>query len=171
MMLDAGALFRRAFLLLSLLGAALMVAGCASQPPAKLGLTPEQIAALKELGFKQVDEGWELLTDANVLFSTGEFKLTAEAQHTVERIGHRLAEVDIRRVRVDGHADAQGSEAFNQKLSEQRAAEVAGTLVVAGLPAAGVTARGLGKTMPIASNQTPEGRARNRRVAIIVLEE
>lgn len=171
MMHDAGAIFRRTFLLLSLLCATLLAVGCASQPLAKRGLTPEQIAALKELGFQQVDEGWELLTDASVLFATGEFKLTPEAQHNVERIGRRLAEVDIRRARVDGHTDAQGSEALNQKLSEQRAAEVASTLVAAGLPAAGVTARGLGETMPIASNQTPEGRAQNRRVAIVVLEE
>lgn len=170
MMQDAGAMLRRVCLL-SLLGAALLLAGCASQPPAKRGLTAEQIAALKELGFKQVDEGWELLTDANVLFATGEFKLTPEAQRNVERTGRRLADVDIRRVRVDGHTDAQGSEAFNQKLSEQRAAEVASALVIAGLPAAGVAARGLGKTMPIASNLTVEGRAHNRRVAIIVLEE
>jgi len=168
---DAVANFRRAFLIFLLLCATLLAAGCASQPPAKRGLTPEQIAALKELGFQQVDEGWELLTDANVLFATGEFKLTPEAQHNVERIGHRLAEVDIRRVRVDGHTDAQGSESFNQTLSEQRAAEVASTLVAAGLSATGVSARGLGKAVPIASNQTPEGRAQNRRVAIIVLEE
>lgn len=170
-MITASAVLKRVFLLLSLLCAALLVAGCASQPPAKRGLTPEQIAALKDLGFKQVDDGWELLTDANVLFATGEFKLTAEAERNVSSIGRRLAEVDIPRVRVDGHTDAQGSEAFNQKLSEQRATEVASTLVAAGLPATGVTARGLGKTMPIASNQTEEGRAQNRRVAIIVLEE
>ena len=171
MMPDAVAMVRRAFLLFSLLCATLLATGCVSQPQAKRGLTPEQIAALKELGFQQVDEGWELLTDASVLFATGEFKLTPEARHNVERNGRRLVEVDIRRVRVDGHTDAQGSEAFNQTLSEQRAAEVASTLVAAGLPAAGVTARGLGKTIPIASNQTPEGRAQNRRVAIIVLEE
>lgn len=171
MMLVAGAMFKRAFLLCSMVCFALMAAGCANQPPAKRGLTPEQIALLKEFGFRQVDEGWELLTDANVLFATGEFKLTPEAQRSVERIGLGLAKVDIRRVRVDGHTDAQGSEAFNQKLSEQRAAEVASALVSAGLPAAGVTARGLGKTMPIASNQTAEGRAQNRRVAIVVLEE
>lgn len=167
----SGATLRRAFLLVPLICAALLVTGCASQPPAKRGLTAEQIAALKELGFRQVDEGWELLTDANVLFATGEFKLTPEARSNVERIGRRLAEVDIRRVRVDGHTDAQGSEAFNQKLSEQRAAEVASALVAAGLPVAGVTARGLGKTLPIASNEMPEGRAQNRRVAIVVLED
>lgn len=170
-MITANAVFTRPFLLLWLLCTALLVGGCASQPPAKRGLTPEQIAALKDLGFKQVNDGWELLTDANVLFATGEFKLTAEADGKVNSIGRRLAEIDIRRVRVDGHTDAQGSEAFNQKLSEQRAAEVATVLVAAGLPAAGVAARGLGKTMPIASNETAEGRARNRRVAIVVLEE
>ena len=75
----SGATLRRAFLLVPLICAALLVTGCASQPPAKRGLTAEQIAALKELGFRQVDEGWELLTDANVLFATGEFKLTQEA--------------------------------------------------------------------------------------------
>lgn len=162
---------QRACLLLTAVFLTFLLAACSGTPPKKGGFTPEQIAAMMELGFKQSDEGWEYLAADNLLFATGEYKLTPAAQQMVERIGKRLAAVEILRVRVDGHTDAQGSDSANQKLSERRAAAVADALVAAGLPNAGVAARGLGESRPLASNLTPEGRAQNRRVAIVALEE
>ena len=69
---------------------------------------------------------------------------------------------------VEGHTDAVGSEEFNQKLSEARANTVRDYLVAQGLKAEAVSARGLGKTQPVASNTTAEGRQRNRRVEMVV---
>jgi outer membrane protein OmpA-like peptidoglycan-associated protein len=71
-------------------------------------------------------------------------------------------------VSVDGHTDSVGSEAYNQKLSERRARAVADALVEDGVDRSRLDVRGFGKTKPIADNKTAEGRARNRRVEIVV---
>jgi len=73
-------------------------------------------------------------------------------------------------VRVQGHTDATGPEAYNQSLSEQRAASVRKYLVEHGIAASRLTSAGLGESQPIATNDTREGRALNRRVELQVLE-
>lgn len=69
---------------------------------------------------------------------------------------------------IEGHTDSTGSDELNQKLSEQRADAVRGYLVEQGLTDTAVTALGLGKSMPVADNDTAAGRQKNRRVEIIV---
>jgi len=71
------------------------------------------------------------------------------------------------RVSVEGHTDAIGSEAYNQKLSERRANAVRDYMVARGVDAARISTRGFGKTKPVADNKTEAGRAENRRVEII----
>jgi outer membrane protein OmpA-like peptidoglycan-associated protein len=79
-----------------------------------------------------------------------------------------------RRVSVQGHTDAIGSEAFNQQLSERRAETVASALEGAGVNPQQITARGFGKRYPVAPNTNPDGtdnpagRARNRRVEVVI---
>jgi OOP family OmpA-OmpF porin len=73
-------------------------------------------------------------------------------------------------VEVAGHTDSIGPEDYNQGLSERRAQSVQDYLVSKGIRASRLTARGYGETMPIASNDTKEGRAENRRVELIVLD-
>ena len=73
-------------------------------------------------------------------------------------------------VRVEGHTDSQGSDAYNQGLSERRAMSVKDVLVRDGVAASRISTIGYGKSRPVASNDTAEGRARNRRVEIKVLE-
>ena len=72
------------------------------------------------------------------------------------------------RVSVDGHTDSIGSEAYNQKLSERRARTVADALVDEGIARDRLHVQGFGKSRPVADNKTAEGRARNRRVEIVV---
>jgi outer membrane protein OmpA-like peptidoglycan-associated protein len=74
------------------------------------------------------------------------------------------------RVRIEGHADATGPEAYNQGLSERRANSVRSYLVSKGVDASGLTTVGYGESRPIASNDTREGRALNRRVELQVEE-
>ncbi len=69
---------------------------------------------------------------------------------------------------VEGHADSQGAAAHNQDLSQRRAESVRGYLVSHGITSNRVTAQGFGVTRPIADNASPEGRANNRRVEIVV---
>jgi OOP family OmpA-OmpF porin len=74
------------------------------------------------------------------------------------------------RVRVEGHTDSMGSESYNQGLSQRRAEAVRRYLVGQGIAASRIEARGFGESRPEASNDTAEGRALNRRVALEVIE-
>ena len=69
---------------------------------------------------------------------------------------------------VEGNTDSVGGEAYNQKLSERRADAVKDVLVKSDIEASRITTVGYGETRPVASNDTEEGRAKNRRVSIVV---
>jgi outer membrane protein OmpA-like peptidoglycan-associated protein len=71
-------------------------------------------------------------------------------------------------MQIEGHTDSVGGDDFNQQLSERRADSVRDFLAEQGVPGTSITARGLGKTQPVASNDTAEGRQRNRRVELVV---
>jgi outer membrane protein OmpA-like peptidoglycan-associated protein len=76
------------------------------------------------------------------------------------------------KIQIEGHTDDIGSEKYNQKLSERRATTVKKYLVKeGGIDAARLTTVGYGETKPVASNKTKEGRAKNRRVEILILSE
>jgi OOP family OmpA-OmpF porin len=81
-----------------------------------------------------------------------------------------LAEVPDPPIEVRGHTDSAGPAGPNQALSEERAAAVVDELVARGVPEDRLTATGAGETEPIAPNDTEEGRARNRRIELIVRE-
>lgn len=104
----------------------------------------------------------------DVLFDFNKASLTPRALDTVNDIASSVRNVKGRDVLVEGHADAVGSEEYNQRLSEDRANSVADALVHSGVNGRQLLVRGYGKTRPIASNKTSSGRARNRRVEVIV---
>lgn len=147
----------------------LALGGCQSVPPK--GLTAEQIALLKQEGFRLTDEGWEYGLSGKVLFGSDLDVLNAESRSIVERIGKSLLSVDIQRVRVDGHTDASGRDAYNEQLSLRRAKSVANALTAVGMRPENVETRGLGSREPVASNDTRAGRMENRRVAIVVASD
>lgn len=155
-------------LLLALL---LNLTACQSVPVPPKGLTPEQIAALKEVGFQATDEGWEFSQADKLLFASNVATLTPEAEKSLERIGKLLVKIQIEHVRIDGHTDAQGGSEYNQQLSVRRANAVSQALISAGMPEKSITVRGRGMTAPVASNNTAEGRAQNRRVAMVIAAE
>jgi len=147
----------------------LALSGCQSVPPK--GLTAEQIAMLKQEGFRLTDEGWEFGLSSKVLFGSDLDGLNPESRSIVERIGKSLLSVDIQRVRVDGHTDASGRDAYNEQLSLRRAKSVANALTAVGMRPENVETRGLGSREPVASNDTRAGRMENRRVAIVVASD
>ena len=108
---------------------------------------------------------------ADVLFDTAKYNLRPAAREKLARLSGIVVAHPGLNLAVEGHTDSTGSDEFNQKLSEQRAETVRKYLVEQGLAEAGVTAQGLGKTMPIADNGTAAGRQQNRRVEIIVSGE
>ncbi len=72
---------------------------------------------------------------------------------------------------VEGYTDSVGSDSYNQELSEKRGNSVRDYLVQQGMPASSVTAKGLGETLPVASNDTAQGRQQNRRVELVISGE
>lgn len=103
------------------------------------------------------------------LFAVGQHTLSPRARDEVGRIAAVLAQYPDRRIAVEGHTDSTGSEALNQRLSEQRAESVRAALVAQGVDPARVETRGYGQSRPIADNATAEGRAQNRRVEIVII--
>nr|WP_241198449.1 OmpA family protein [Pseudomonas granadensis] len=149
-----------------LLLAVLALSGCQTAPPK--GLSPAQVAVLKQQGFELTDEGWEFGLSGKVLFGSDVESLNPQSTEIVERIGKALLGVGIERVRVDGHTDASGKETYNQQLSLRRAKSVANVLGTVGMKQENIQLQGLGSSEPVASNDTATGRTENRRVAIVV---
>jgi len=112
-----------------------------------------------------------IATMPDVLFETNSFSLRPAARERLAKVaGILLAYPDLR-LEVDGHTDSVGSDAYNQQLSEKRAASVRDYLAQQGIPISSVVVMGFGKTQPIASNATMAGRQQNRRVELVVSGE
>jgi outer membrane protein OmpA-like peptidoglycan-associated protein len=108
---------------------------------------------------------------SDVLFDTGKSTLRPVAREKLAKIsGIVLAYPDLR-LAIEGNTDSVGSDAMNQQLSEQRAGSVRDYLAKENIPAASMTSKGFGKTQPVASNDTAEGRQQNRRVELVVSGE
>jgi outer membrane protein OmpA-like peptidoglycan-associated protein len=105
---------------------------------------------------------------SDVLFDTGSFTLKPGAREKLAKIsGIVLAHPGLN-LQIEGHTDSVGSDEMNQSLSERRADSVRDFLAEQGVPGSAISARGFGKTQPVASNDTVEGRQRNRRVELVV---
>jgi outer membrane protein OmpA-like peptidoglycan-associated protein len=105
---------------------------------------------------------------SDVLFDTGSSTLKPAAREKLAKIsGILLAHAGLT-LQIEGHTDSVGTDDFNQQLSERRADTVRDFLAEQGVPASSISARGFGKTQPVASNETAEGRQLNRRVELVV---
>jgi outer membrane protein OmpA-like peptidoglycan-associated protein len=104
----------------------------------------------------------------DVLFATDSAALRPDLARDIQAVGQNLIQYPNSRIEVIGHADNSGTAAYNQDLSQRRASSVAQALVATGVQSGRVSAIGRGEDQPIASNLTPEGRAQNRRVEIII---
>lgn len=156
---------RRGFLGLLMLG---LLAACQSTPEPKPLFNAEQVATLKEQGFNQTEEGWELSFTDKLLFDFGASSLTAPSRAAIQKISAALLKVGITHMRVEGHTDNEGAEVLNNKLSLARANVVADAMSVSGIPRDNISVKGLGMSKPVASNASKAGQAENRRVTVIV---
>lgn len=102
--------------------------------------------------------------DANFDFDKAELKPAGQAE--IDAFLSKLAGAKVTGITVVGHTDSVGSDAYNQALSERRAAAVANYMVSKGVPAAALQVAGRGEAQPVADNSTKAGRAANRRVDI-----
>jgi outer membrane protein OmpA-like peptidoglycan-associated protein len=108
---------------------------------------------------------------SDVLFDSGKFTLRPLAREKLAKISGIVLAYPSLNLAVEGNTDSVGTEAFNQDLSEKRAEGVRSYLTQQGVPEGSTTSTGFGKTRPIASNDTAEGRQQNRRVELIVSGE
>ena len=108
---------------------------------------------------------------SDVLFDSGKYTLRPLAREKLAKISGIVLAYPSLRLAVEGNTDSVGTESFNQELSEHRAEGVRTYLTQQGVPESSTTATGFGKTRPIASNDTSEGRQQNRRVELIVSGE
>ena len=154
---------------ITLFVALLALSGCQTPPPK--GLSPAQVAVLKQQGFELTDDGWAFGLSGKVLFGSDVESLNAPSTVIVERIGKALLGVGIDRVRVDGHTDASGKEPYNVALSLRRAKSVGKVLTRVGMKEENIQLRGLGSSEPVAPNTTTAGRTENRRVSIVVIAD
>lgn len=105
---------------------------------------------------------------SDVLFDTGKYTIKQATQVSLAKVATILQLYPGLKVQVEGYTDSVGGDAYNQKLSENRANAVHDFLVQNGVPAGNVTAAGYGKADPVADNATAAGRAQNRRVNLVV---
>ncbi|MGJ7514637.1 OmpA family protein [Pseudomonas baetica] len=109
----------------------------------------------------------EVITLSNdVFFGFNQSDLTPTAQSELDSIMGKLLDADVTSIKVVGHTDSVGADAYNQALSERRASSVAQYLLSQGVAANKLTSEGKGETQPVADNETEEGRAKNRRVEL-----
>jgi outer membrane protein OmpA-like peptidoglycan-associated protein len=106
----------------------------------------------------------------DILFDTNEATLKPEAKITIAKLSGIMLLMAELNVRIEGHTDATGSAAYNMKLSQQRAESVLAFLTESGLASGRMTAVGYGMERPLADNTTADGRARNRRVELVIAE-
>jgi outer membrane protein OmpA-like peptidoglycan-associated protein len=122
-------------------------------------------------GFK-VDANCQIIEQSVVVravdFEYNSARLTTPAQQTLDEVASALKTQPTLHVEIQGHTDSTGSDAYNLSLSQRRADAVLAYLTSRQVSASALTAKGYGKTQPIASNATAEGRAENRRVAFEV---
>ena len=105
--------------------------------------------------------------DSGILFDVDKYDVRPEAERALASLATVLKEADVKAFEVDGHTDSDAGDKHNQVLSENRANAVKDFLTSQGITAE-ITIKGYGKTRPIASNDTPEGKQKNRRVEIII---
>ncbi len=115
------------------------------------------------------DSRGQVMTLSGDSFASGQSQLRPEARANLQRVVEFVGKYPGKSVLIEGHTDSQGSANLNQVLSQRRAEAVREALIQDGVGAARLTAVGIGKDRPIADNTSAEGRARNRRVEIVVL--
>ncbi len=104
---------------------------------------------------------------SDVLFDSGSATLQPGAQDKLREVARVFMRYPRTRLEIIGHTDSRGSDASNQSLSDRRATAVRTALVSEGVEAGRIAVRGVGETRPVATNDTAEGRAQNRRVEIL----
>lgn len=135
----------------------------ALQARAELETLQQQYAALAA---KKTERGM-VMTLGDVLFDTDQATLKPGATEIITRLADFLSRNETTRIRIEGHTDSTGDDAYNTELSRRRAQAVADALAARSIPATRIEVVGRGEGFPVATNDTSAGRQQNRRVEIV----
>ncbi|MDX1702484.1 MAG: OmpA family protein, partial [Melioribacteraceae bacterium] len=109
------------------------------------------------------------LSFSNINFEYNSAELTGDSKLILDNVVHVLEKLDTLNIEIQGHTDSDGSDIYNQNLSERRAASVKNYLVSSGINPDRLSSKGYGEKNPIAENTTEEGKAKNRRIEFKVI--
>lgn len=117
---------------------------------------------------ERVGEGIVVEFSEKILFGYDRSDLSASAEGNLDKLVSVLKEYPDTNIEVQGHTDSKGSDSYNQGLSQRRASAVATYLRNRGVSSSRITTKGYGETAPVATNDTDDGRAQNRRVNFLI---
>lgn len=124
---------------------------------------------LEDAEVERVGEGILITFDSGLLFDLDSYQLRAETKENLTELSDALKEYDETNIIIEGHTDSQGTDSYNQRLSERRARSVSGYLAKQNVNAGRFTVRGYGEEKPVATNETAAGRQENRRVEVAIV--
>lgn len=117
---------------------------------------------------ERVGEGIKITFESGILFASGKSVLQPVAKANIDKLAVILNKYEDTNILIEGHTDSDGSEEFNQTLSESRATSVATYVKSQNVKGSRITTAGYGEAQPVATNDTPEGKQANRRVEIAI---
>ncbi|MDX1491652.1 MAG: OmpA family protein [Pseudohongiellaceae bacterium] len=120
---------------------------------------------------QRVGDELTLIMPGNISFPTNEYTVRSEFAPVLDSVAQVLAKFKDTQLMVTGHTDSTGSADYNYNLSNRRAASVVNALASRGVEQSRLLSQGLGPDQPIASNQTEQGRAQNRRVELKIVAQ
>jgi outer membrane protein OmpA-like peptidoglycan-associated protein len=123
---------------------------------------------IKGAKIERIGEGIKITFDSGILFKTDSYILEPQAKTNIDKLAVILNKYPDTNILVTGHTDLDGSEEYNQILSEKRAKSVSDYTKLQGINSSRLSIFGLGETEPVASNETDEGKHLNRRVEIAI---
>ena len=132
----------------------------------KLDQQAKELQQIKNAEVRREQDRLVVTMSGAILFDLNSTVLKSGAKQQLEKMAEVMVRYPENDILVTGHTDNTGSEQYNQDLSERRAKVVKNYLILKGLSAGRITSMGFGESMPVASNSTPEGRQKNRRVEI-----
>lgn len=132
-------------------------------------LSYKQAKMLKKEGFTLTEEGWTLRLPERLIFDFDKSDIQVDRKPELTHLSERLQKYHLDKIKIVGHTDAVGTVEYNQKLSEQRAKNVSTVFIESGFNPQNIQTVGRGANQPLVANDTPENRAINRRVNIIII--
>lgn len=156
--------------LTSLLALIFLLGGCSTLKD-MVKQVSETIPDVDVANVEETERGLVLTFDNELLFKFDSDEILPEQKGNLDKIAEFLGKNVGRNVSVEGHADSTGEDDYNLGLSERRAKSVRKALLERGTSESRIEALGFGETRPVASNDTTDGRRKNRRVEVIILKE